>query len=874
MAGVLLALLPWVGACGDAGGAGDTRVPQPDDRATLRLWRDLAPVEHDVPSSSKAVVPHETRSLLVDPSVSWQRIVAGDDGITYVPADVDGSLRLPAAEAQRGGFVTSVPVREGEALVVRLRVRVVGAEVGRKAMVAALVQRREPFDPGERLDQEAVARMFDPSRFAVSALSIELDASGAAGEVQELRHAFLADVGSTELALYLLASEAGAGLATVVDEVVLERVGTTAHLLNGGDVPRLTWLDEAQGSTPSAVRVRMDRDEREGLLALAPSRFAWDLPACDVPRRLDLAIGVRPRDATLEGSIRYRVSVGGDELAVDMSHAPSSPAEPAWTDLRFTLPASPDGPQRLELSTMGQGSDPPLCVFGHPTVRRARTGAPPNVVLISLDTLRPDRLGSYGGVARRVAADGEGQAVEISRHLDALAADGLRFTNAYSTTSYTLPSHASMLTGQYPAFHGAVDITDRLSTARSPFLARMLSDVGYATAAFTGGGYVSTDYGFGEGFDRYSLNDPVWALGTVRGRQLIGTIGWQRSPVNEELLARYDTRAVAGWLQEQQPGMPFFAFLHTYIVHNYAPSTAWMERLGLWQPGQLGRPFDHRLRSAYNARDGDADAAGTDGPEREALRARVYDAYMPYYDATIGMADDFVGSVLAALRRAGVADNTIVIVTSDHGEEFGEHGFFGHGESLYDANTRVPFIAFVPGMEPAVIDDPVSLVDIAPWVLRLVGLEPAPSTIADPLGPTRDSPPKRDTVVMELDTHLRRLSAVREGDLKLHVRFDPDDGEQQRAFYDLVADAGEQRDLLAPGGPLASGDDDGKALRAAAERIRTRLQQFHKIAAAAGPGEGSERTLHDLDPDMLIQLMQLGYISAEDVSEAMRGRDG
>jgi arylsulfatase A-like enzyme len=414
-----------------------------------------------------------------------------------------------------------------------------------------------------------------------------------------------------------------------------------------------------------------------------------------------------------------------------------------------------------------------------------------------------------------------------------------------------------MLTGTYPAFHGAVNINDELDADRSPFLARMLADAGYETAGFTGGGYVSTIYGFGEGFDRYSHNDPVWALDAVRGQQLLRTRSWERVPAQVAFLTRYSSPSIVDWIERREQGTPFFAFLHTYIVHNYAPDQEWLERRGLKGEDGSEQPFNHQERTRFNA------------GETELLD-HVYEQYMPYYDATIGMADDFVGEVLDALDRAGLADNTIVIVTSDHGEEFGEHGFFGHGETLYEGNTRIPLIARVPAglsgvRQPAVLDEPVSLVDIAPWILNLVGLEPDKrmATVA-PLGPTRLDPPGRESLFIELDTQVNRLSALRDGDWTLHrllggaARGLEPDG---RLLFEVATDPGETTDR--------AGDEAGRA-----DRMSRTIDRFHELAEAVTPRGDSEPVDYSkMTPEQLDMLIQLGYLDADQVQQALGGGD-
>jgi arylsulfatase A-like enzyme len=726
--------------------------------------------------------------------------------------------------------VAWVPVRPGEGLSVRLGLRTTAGFPAEDTALASVVELREPLDPGVGLVAREIPSLFDPGRSAMHVLEGPLRR-----HTETLRADFVAAATTRAVAVYVLPPQDSAVEAILVDALQVERVAVTRLVADGGEFPRLQ-----RTGAHGAVRIQLDRDDRAGLLALPGGRSTWRLPADARARRLDFALGIAPRAAELSGSLRVRVSADGVTLLDETCHAPAAPEEPAWTDRVLDLPA---GARTLVFEAEGAGEDPPLVLFGHPLVR-AHVGAParPNVVLISLDTLRPDRLGCYGG------------APGLSPRLDALAAEGLRFSAAYSTSSYTLPSHGSMLTGQYPALHGAVDISDVLDAERSPFLARILARDGYVTAAFTGGGYVSTAYGFGRGFDRYSHNDPVWAVDGVRGRQLIETVSWELLPVQLPLLRRYATPMVSEWLGRQTDGVPFFAFLHTYITHNFAPDRLRLEQHGLLDADGVEQPFDHRERMRYNA--GDV----ADEPE---VRARIHAQYVPYYDATIAMADEFVGEVLDALERAGVADDTLVIVTSDHGEEFGEHAFFGHGESLYEANVRIPLVVRMPlgadGTRPqGVVDRPISLVDLAPWILRTTGTSPDPRMSArPPLGAETLDPPGRSMVVMELDTkasEARRLSAVRAGSVKLHllregsVRGLPEG--DAGVLFDLAGDPGEQK-------PLADEPREAPA-------IRDLLAWLWKAAAVLeSTGSAGRAELEHLDPDVRETLEQLGYINGQ-----------
>ncbi len=850
----------------------------PAPPVVLRLWRDVAPVAVSGPPATSSeweiLIDSDLRHGAAT-ALSFRRIVDREGEWVPVPFELPAQGPLVLRRSSGWSLVTTLPVRSGDALAVEITVRGEGAGVGETVNVGAVVELAEPWDHERRLSGQDVLDLFDESRHASVTLEGPVRATSTVFAAE-----FALDSRTREVALFLTAPWDGKPERLVFERLVVKRQALSGWVAAGGTVPRLDRIvgpggaDADRSPATGAVRVRFDRDEREGLLALAPTSYAYDLPPWPEVRLLDVALGVRPepRDpagpaARMYRTATFKVEAGGELFFEESFTAPDEITQPAWRDRRIVLPPSPDGPLRLVLSTevWAVGGEPPLAVWGHPTVRTPRvsprpSGAPasptsptpptpptpappptpagsraPHVVLICLDTLRPDRLGCYGGPAGN------------SPRLDALAAEGVRFTRAYSTTSYTLPSHASLMTGQFPALHGAVDVVDKLSTQRSAFLADQLARAGYVTAAFTGGGYVSTDYGFGNGFDRYSHNDPVWATETVRGAQLVNTVSWQRNPVQLDLLRRYDAEAVTDWIGSQQPDVPFFLFLHTYIVHNYAPDNTRLEARELLTDDFEQRPFDHRARTRFNA------------GELE-LRDEVYDAYMPFYDATVAMADEFVGKVLDALGHAGLADDTLVIVTSDHGEEFGEHDFFGHGETLYDSNVRIPMIARLPrgaadgALAGTVTDQPVSLVDVAPWILRVAGLEPDPRmSVRPPLGPDQVSPPGRELTFIELDTHRSRKSAVVLDELKLHVQLGEngeDLPEERHQLYDVGTDPAEEHDVFAE-------HDDRAAL------LRERLAGLHRLGEVLNPRGDTSLSLEDLegmDPALLEQLRALGYL--------------
>ncbi len=799
----------------------------------VRLWRELPPVAVATPQPPPAVETSLGRARLSEGGApfTWKLVTPreGEDRLDISAFEPPaGPLVLRRAEAWAAGF--SLPVQPGQALAVRVTARAEGEFTGEAVPLVAVVELKQPFGSEGSMPMQEAARLFDPARSASHVIEAPLRRQAVTAQTD-----FVVQRSTTFLAVFLLAPLTALPRGVVFDEVEVVRVPVTARVAAGGDFPRLERLEG-----PGVVRIALDRDLREGLLALPGRAWTWRLPADERARSLDLAFGVAPRFGEAQGTLRFVVEQDGRALRELRMEAPDGPDVAAWRDERVPLERTA-GPTELTLRVVGEGEDPPVGFIGHPSLRTSDPRAPsrPSIVLISLDTLRPDRLGCYGG-------DGG-----LSPRLDALAAAGLRFDAASSTSSYTLPSHASMMTGQFPAFHGAVNITDRLDPQRSPFLAAELARAGWVTAAFTGGGYVSTDYGFFEGFDRYAHNDPVWALQGVRGRQLLDTVNWELAPALVPLLRRYAAPAVVEWIEAQAGGPPFFLFLHTYIVHNYAPDRARLEAHGLLDARGEESSFDHRDRVAVNEQ-GRLDLVG-----------KVREQYLPYYDATIEMADEFVGQVLDALARAGLDDDTIVVVTSDHGEEFGEHGFFGHGETLHEDATRVPLIVRLPpgvrGTEtqPAVLEEPVSLVDIAPWLLRLSGLVPPPRmSITPPLGPERDFPPGRQRLFIELDTTLSRVSAVRHGALKLHAAFDrPARGLEPGVprLYDLASDPREAVDLA------EARADETRALLGL-------IEGFHALAESIHPrGPAGPVDLSTLPPDVIDTLRALGYIGADDL---------
>jgi arylsulfatase A-like enzyme len=385
--------------------------------------------------------------------------------------------------------------------------------------------------------------------------------------------------------------------------------------------------------------------------------------------------------------------------------------------------------------------------------------APPNLLLLSLDTLRADHLGCYGYPRG------------TSPHLDAVAAAGVLFEDVTSPSPWTLPAHASLLTGLYPSEHGVKEELMRLPPAR-PTLAERLAEAGYATRAIVNAHYVSARYGFGRGFEGFRYVSE-WAGRRGVDRRVVNRAG----PITDLALE---------WLSAPRE-RPFFLFLHYYTTHTpYAPAPAARERF-------VG-PYAGAVR-------GETDELARLREEGALLSEADLRHLRDLYDAEIFELDAELSRLFAYLERSALARRTLVVVTSDHGEEFSDHGSLLHGRTHFQEVIRVPLLLHGAGLPAGRrVAAPVSLVDVTPTLLAAAGL-PAPEDLpgldlALYWGETRRAPRER-WLFAEADRHnaagLDVLRTVRRGSEKLTL----DRASGRLAFYDLARDPGEREDLSA-----------------------------------------------------------------------------
>ena len=320
-----------------------------------------------------------------------------------------------------------------------------------------------------------------------------------------------------------------------------------------------------------------------------------------------------------------------------------------------------------------------------------RPARPPDIVLVSIDTLRADHLGCYGST------------VPTSPNIDRFRRESVLFREVIAPSPSTLSSHASMFTSQLPPHHGASFAAFRPLPESALTLAEVLAKDGYRTLAVIARGQLNQRLGIGQGFE-------VLHFRPERGRRG----AFDRSVrMALELLDRPDPR-------------PSFLFLHTYEVHHpYTPDPQVLERLDPGYTGALGARIKVATLKEINRGARAIDAADARRIERA-------------YDAEIVSMDAGFATLIEGLRVRRPERKTVVVLTSDHGEEFGEHGQMGwHSHTLYDELLRVPLVVRLPGGEAAggEVTRPVRTIDIAPTLLELAGVAAPPSFDGESLLP-------------------------------------------------------------------------------------------------------------------------------------------
>lgn len=629
-----------------------------------------------------------------------------------------------------------------------------------------------------------------------------------------------------------------AGLALLVAARVV--AGSPGSMMAVREVARSIVLDDTNWSVeiargaapPHAASVTpsldpgLDAGEMPSLVMPPPCRVSFDVgPGEDGLRLLasagcDLAVPLAIGSADAAPTIVFRVTVDG-RTVLEHRRTPWAGEEErarSWAHLGGGSGLAVAPGSRVTLETAFEGAQPDAdaaalasaCGFGGVLLERiverprARASAErPNVVLVVMDTLRVDRTSAYGYARPTTPA------------LESLAARGTLYEAAYATSSWTWPSTASILTGLEPGAHGVISSAECWLADEVETLPEALQLEGFTTAAFAGNPLVSRRHNFDAGFEMFeSARD-----GFVTSDQMLPS--------------------VLDWI-DAHASTRFFLYLHLVDPHE----------LHRADPGDLARfagprpegLLEHALHT-YANRLLAGDARAEDGawdPTRvvSAEHARwLSDAY----DAAVLAGDRALGLVLARLDALGLREDTLVVFTSDHGEEFLEHGHLQHGQSLHTELVHVPLVIAGPGVAAGIrAVDPVSNRHLAPTLARVGGArlslpgaidlivagEARPVYLATECGwwdGARDVP----------------VRAIRADGWSLHARFD---GQHVARLYDLRADPGELVDLAHAHpdrvrvlrGRLEEHEREVNALRPRALRSGTGTRELLRASGYAG----------------------------------------
>ncbi len=408
----------------------------------------------------------------------------------------------------------------------------------------------------------------------------------------------------------------------------------------------------------------------------------------------------------------------------------------------------------------------------------------PNVLLISIDTLRADHLGSYGDDHALTPA------------LDGLANQGVLFQRAITSSPWTLPAMASLFTALYPRHHGAGAITNgRTPLGRSALpahswtMAVALHQAGYRTHGIVSNPYLALRYGFGDGFDTYENvtieSEAFLAFSNTTALRLVQW-AWPGAVIGDR--GETVSQRAVDWLNEVATDRPFLLWLHYIDPHP---------------------PYSHPGATTHKSMRGDLSfrsSAEEEGgvmltsPDVARLRsgeillnAAQKDAVHELYRNEVRSVDAAVGTVLDALERNGLRDRTIVVVVGDHGEEFWEHDGVEHGRTVYDEVVRVPLLMRWPGRLPAgrAVDPVVRITDVAPTILDLLGIAVPPQRDGETLLPlVRGEPAAPRVALTENMLFAEPRVGLRTYDRK-YVHWES--GKEE--VYDLHEDPRERRDL-------------------------------------------------------------------------------
>ncbi len=485
-------------------------------------------------------------------------------------------------------------------------------------------------------------------------------------------------------------------------------------------------------------------DVHRALASPMPARFSWYLP---IPAGTSLRFGYGTQQPPAGVTFAVRAAVDG-KPEVELW---SAPAGPAWERATVDLAPVASETARIDFVVRGGGGAfaEPLLVADAKPPARPKAKAAEHVLVWMVDTLRADRLSAW-----------DPKAPAKTPGFDQLAREATRFAHTTVQGNYSLPSHTTLLTGVLPSVHKMFEDKDRLAEPL-PLVSQIFEKAGFATAIFSSNGYVSDKWGFKKGWDGY------------------------RNFIREDKPNSADQvwKAAKPWLEEQvKLGKRTFMYLATVDPHvAYNPPERFLKEY--WPKPYKGpiKPVQ-TSQQLYSIKINKLKLSAEDKKYLEAL----YNAEVTQNDAT------FV-QVVADLKQMGLYDKTAIVLISDHGDEFFDHGSVGHGHSLYQELVDVPLLVRYPPLFPEakVVADDADLTDVYATLLDLAGVDANPEAQGESLAPLAvDDGPRMPRAVESF--HDGAIRSLRLGRWKLITWTGG-----RVALYDLDADPREQHDLAA-----------------------------------------------------------------------------
>jgi choline-sulfatase len=621
---------------GSAAAAPATPAPAPADTAGARITYDF------LANRVHALTHHEGRLILAAGEVDFLKFVDGGWKSNWFAGEKDGGKPAALPSGLSGTFF--VPIDTD------------GDGVGGQALA----------DLKMRLTMRSLAPNQKLTVFANEKPVGTLDVTTTAASYEVTVPAANLVVGENRFRLTFKAAAALAGGRRSPAAIQRIELGATAA------------APDAAPPAPLVREVDVGGSRRRSLTASGPARLSFYV---QVPARARLVAGYGSTAAGATALVRL---ARDGAAAVPLFEGKTAQG---WSEGSWDLAPYADQTVRIDLVSRGGAvawATPRIVVAAPAPAPAPAPKKFERIFVWMVDTLRADKLRVYNP-----------KTIVESPNYDAFAADATRFAWAHVPGTWSLPSHASILTGVYPTIHKATAHEARLAP-QVPFVAELLKKAGYRTAMFSSNGYVSGKWGFDRGWD---IN---------------------RNFIRESLPngADYLWKHAKTWIDAngKRPQYAYLATIEPHVVYN--PKKEFLVKY--WKKPYKG-PIKPQISGVQlgHIKSGKLKINDNDKAYLEAL-----------HNAEITQSDHFFGQFIADLKASGLYDTSVIIVTSDHGDEFWEHGDVGHAQSVHQELVHVPLIIRAPGLYPQgkVVEADVESMDLFPTVLELAGLTPPPGT--------------------------------------------------------------------------------------------------------------------------------------------------